>query len=77
MRKFEPPLLMAAKWIGIAGAVLIARNVGVVGLGFVLFLIPSVLWTAAAAVLRETSLIVLQGAFAIIDVISIVRWMVV
>ena len=80
MRKpYEPPLLQAAKWIGtaagIAGAILIALNIGFVDYGFVLFLISSVLWTAAAAVQRETALLVLQGVFAIIDVVGVVRWM--
>ena len=76
---YEPPLLIATKWIGtaagIAGAVLIALNIGVVGYGVVLFLISSVLWTAAAAAQREPALVMLQGGFAIIDVIGIVRWM--
>ena len=80
MRKpYEPPLLTVAKWTGtvagIAGAVLIALNVGLVVHGFALFLISSVLWTLAALAQRESSLAVLQGAFTVITVIGIVRWM--
>lgn len=76
MRKpYEPPLLQATKWIGtaagIAGAILIALNIGFVHYGFVLFLISSVLWTAAAAAQREPALLVLQGVFAIIDVVGV------
>ena len=80
MRKsYEPLLLRATKWIGtaagIAGAGLVALNIGFVGYGFMLFLISSVLWTAAAAAQREPALFVLQGVFAIIDVVGIARWM--
>ena len=80
MRKFEPPLLTATKWLGTAagilGAVLIALNVGVVGYGFMLFLLSSILWSMAAIAQRESSLVVLQGAFTIINVFGILRWMV-
>jgi hypothetical protein len=79
MRRYEPPLLAAAKWVGtiagIIGAVLIALNIGMVGYGFLLFLISSILWAAAAAVQRESSLLVLQGAFTVINMLGIVRWM--
>ena len=78
-KPFEPLPLRATKWIGtiagIAGAGLIALNVGFVGYGFVLFLISSVLWTAAAAAQRDSALLVLQGVFAIIDIVGVVRWM--
>ena len=78
-KSYVLPLLNATKWIGtaagIAGAGLIALNIGFVGYGFMLFLISSLLWTAAAAAEREPALFVLQGVFAIIDVIGVVRWM--
>jgi hypothetical protein len=67
-----------AKWIGtgagVSGAVLIALNVGLVGYGFVLFLLSSVLWLAAAVAQREPSLAVLQGTFTVINVIGLWRW---
>lgn len=57
--------LRAAKWIGtaagVAGAVLIALNVGLVVYGFGLFMVSSVLWAAVSWVQRETSLVVLQA----------------
>ena len=58
----------------VTGAVLIALNVGVVGLGFMLFLVSSELWTVASWVHREPSLVVLQGAFTVINVLGVYRW---
>ena len=79
MRKYEPRFLMIAKWVGtvlgVGGAVLIALNIGAVVYGFMLFLISSLLWSAVAVAQREISLVALQGAYAIINVLGIVRWM--
>jgi hypothetical protein len=70
--------LSGAKWIGtgagVSGALLIALNLGVVGYGFVLFLVSSLLWTAVGFAQREPSLVVLQGAFTEINVLGIYRW---
>jgi hypothetical protein len=52
----------------------IALNLGVVGYGFVLFLVSSLLWTAVGFAQREPSLVVLQGAFTEINVLGIYRW---
>ena len=72
-------LLLAAKWLGsacgVAGAIMIALNLGLVIYGFALFLISSVLWSAIGWLQRETSLVVLQVAFTIINVIGIYRWL--
>jgi hypothetical protein len=77
----EPAFLAPAKWIGtatgVAGAVLIALNIGIVGTGFWLFLASSVLWSLVAWIQREPSLIVLQAAFTIINLIGIYRWAIV
>ena len=71
--------LLAVKWIGtaagVAGALVIATNVGGVAYGFMLFLVSSVLWTLVGWVQRELSLVVLQGAFTVINVVGIVRWL--
>ena len=76
-----PAWLSAAKWTGtvagVAGAALIALNLGVVGYGFMLFLVSSLLWCAVAWVQREASLLVLQIAFTTINVAGIWRCMVV
>lgn len=70
--------LQAAKWLGtgagIAGAVLIALNIGAVAGGFGLFLISSLLWSAVGWTQREPSLVVLQGAFTAINLLGIYRW---
>lgn len=60
---------------GIAGAVLVALNIGLVAYGFALFLASSLLWCAIAAVHREPSLMVLQGAFVAINVLGLWRWL--
>ena len=76
--RFRTSLLTPAKWIGtatgIAGAVLIALNLGVVAYGFGLFLASSLLWAWVGWMHRETSLVVLQSAFTIINVVGLLRW---
>ena len=68
-----------AKWVGtvtgVTGAVLIALNIGAVAAGFALFLISSLLWSAVGLIHREPSLVVLQGAFTVINMLGIYRWM--
>ncbi|MCR9072561.1 MAG: hypothetical protein NXI18_12640 [Alphaproteobacteria bacterium] len=59
---------------GVAGAVLIALNIGAVAVGFGLFLISSLLWSAVGWIHREPSLVVLQVAFTAINVLGIYRW---
>ncbi|MBM3952650.1 MAG: hypothetical protein FJ311_14505 [Rhodospirillales bacterium] len=75
------PWLRPAKWVGtgagVAGAVLVALNIGVTGYGFVLFLVSSLLWGAAGFAQRELSLVVLQGAFTAINLLGIYRWLMV
>jgi hypothetical protein len=77
-RNDNTPMWLATKWVGtfagIAGAALIALNIGFVGYGFVLFLISSLLWSAVALVQRDASLFVLQGAFVLVDVVGVARW---
>ena len=74
----EPAWLGLAKWVGtaagIAGAMLVALNLGVVGYGFALFLVSSVLWTIVGCAHREASLVLLQAAFTAINLIGIWRW---
>ncbi len=79
--RYETGLLAPAKWIGTAtgvtGAVLIALNLDVVAYGFGLFLISSLLWAWVGWMHRETSLVVLQSAFTVINVLGIFRWAIV
>ena len=71
--------LRPAKWTGTAagimGAVLVALNTGVTGYGFLLFLVSSLLWSAAGWVQRDESLVLLQGTFTVINVIGVYRWL--
>jgi hypothetical protein len=73
------PWLTAAKWIGtgagVSGAVMIALNLCLVIYGFGLFLISSILWSTIGWLQREMSLLVLQGAFTIINIVGIYRWL--
>ncbi len=67
------------KWTGtaagIAGAALVAANVGHVVAGYILWSISAGLWTVAGVIIGETSLVVLQGVFFVIDLVGIWRWM--
>lgn len=78
LRNDNTPIWLFAKWVGtlagVAGAGLIALNIGYVGHGFILFLISSVLWTAVATMQRDASLFVLQGTFVVVDMVGIARW---
>ena len=53
--------LSAAKWLGtvcgIAGAIMIAFNLGVVAYGFALFLVSSVLWGVVGLIQRQPILL--------------------
>jgi hypothetical protein len=60
---------------GIAGATMIALNLGLVIYGFGLFLVSSLLWSVIGWLQREMSLVVLQGTFMIINIVGIYRWL--
>ena len=47
---------------------------GEAGAGFALFLAPSLLWSVVGWVHREASLVVLHGAFTVINLLGIYRW---
>ncbi len=68
------------KWLGtvlaIIGALAIALNLPYSGWGFVAFLISSISWSIAGFMMREPSLVVLQGTFIIINVLGIYRWLI-
>ena len=69
--------LSGAKWLdtvcGVAGAIMIALNLGVVAYGFALFLVSSLLWGTVALIQREPSLVVLQSVFTVVDVLGLWR----
>ena len=75
--RYLTPLKWVGTGTGVAGAILIALNIGAVGIGFVLFTISSSLWTYAGWAHREMSLVVLQGVFLVIDVVGVYNWLVV
>ncbi|MBL4692384.1 MAG: hypothetical protein JKY92_03545 [Magnetovibrio sp.] len=70
-----------AKWMGtgfgIVGAVLVALNLSFSGWGFVLFFVSSVSWTIAGVMMKENSLILLNGVFTMINMLGIYRWLIV
>lgn len=72
------PWLSAIKWFGTAtgvvGAVLVAANVDMVGWGFVVWAVSSAAWVYAGYVMREPSLMLLQGVFLVVDLVGIWRW---
>jgi len=75
--RFDTPLLSPAKWIGtaagVAGAVFIALNLGIVAYGFGLFLVSSLLWSWVGWMHREASLVLLQSAFMVINLLGLYR----
>ncbi len=62
---------MHRHWHGRCRAILIALNIGAVGIGFVLFTVSYSLWAFAGWMQREMSLVVLQRVFLVIDVVGV------
>ncbi len=70
-QRYLKPLKCIGTGTGVAGAILIALNIGAVGIGFVLFTVSWSLWAFAGWMHREMSLVVLQGVFLVIDVVGV------
>jgi len=72
-------LLARLQWFGtacgITGAVIVAFESAVSGYGFVFLAVSAVSWTAAAMLMGERQLIVLQGAFIAINLVGIYTWL--
>ena len=74
--------LTSAKWLGavagIAGALLIALNVGgtIVAIGFIFFAVSAAAWVVAGWRMGEPSLVVMHGVFLAINLLGIWRWLV-
>ncbi len=70
------------KWLGtvagIAGALLVALNVGgtIVGIGFVFFAVSATAWVVAGWRMGEPSLVAMHGVFLVINLLGIWRWLV-
>ena len=75
------PAFSSLKWVGtttgVLGALMLALNIPLSGWGWALFLISSLSWTLAGAVMKDMSLVILQFAFVVVDVIGIWRWLIV
>jgi len=75
------PAFAALKWVGtttgVLGALILALNIPLSGWGWTLFLVSSLTWTLAGAVMRDLSLVVLQFAFVVVDLIGVWRWLIV
>ena len=77
----NPRTLTVLKWTGtvtgVGGALILALNLPLSGWGWVLFAISALAWTVAGMVMREHSLVLLQGGFLAVDLLGIYRWLVV
>ena len=75
------PAFSALKWVGTAtgvlGALMLALNIPLSGRGWALFLISSLSRTLAGAVMKDMSLVVLQFAIVVVDMIGGWRWLIV
>lgn len=73
------PSFTALKWFGtvtgVIGALVLALNIPISGWGWVLFGVSSLCWSIAGAVMLDYSLVVLQSAFLIVDIIGVWRWL--
>lgn len=73
-------MITKLKWIGtvlgIVGATLIAFNFSLSGLGFICFLISSVMWIIVSVAMNEHSLFYLNLAYFFVDILGIYRWII-
>ncbi len=82
MIRHSTKCLISAKWrgtvSGIAGALLIALNVGgtIVGIGFVFFAVSAAAWVVAGWRMGEPSLVAMHGVFLAVNLLGIWRWLV-
>jgi hypothetical protein len=71
--------LQYIKWVGtisgIAGSLLLALNISISGYGYILFTVSSISWGLAAWMMKESSLLMLQSVFFIVNIIGISRWL--
>ena len=74
--------LSVLKWLGavagIAGALLIALNIGgtIVGIGFIFFAVSALAWVIAGWRMGELSLVAMHGVFLAINLLGLWRWMI-
>ncbi len=75
------PAFAALRWFGtvtgVVGALILALNIPVSGWGWLLFAISAAAWTVAGMVIRDHSLVVLQGTFLVVDLVGIWRWLII
>lgn len=73
------PLLSYIKWgsaaFGIIGSLIIALNIPVSGWAFLIFMLSSLGWMAAAAVMKERSIFTESAVYTVINLIGIYRWL--
>jgi hypothetical protein len=72
-------ILVTLKWagatLGVLGASLTAANIGLSGLGFVALFLSSAAWTLAGLLMREPSIVLLNGVFLVINLMGAARWL--
>lgn len=77
--EFLTPNLSYLKWgsaaFGILGSLIIALNIPISGWAFVIFMMSSMGWMAAAAIMKERSIFAESAVYTVINLIGIYRWM--
>ena len=75
-----PKIMVFIRWIatfsGIAGALLIASNIGISKYSFLFFLVSGLLWSIAAYSIKDYALLLLQDVFVTIDTYGVFRWLI-
>jgi drug/metabolite transporter (DMT)-like permease len=72
--------LKAIEWAGcitgLLGAFFLALNLSFSGIGFILFLLSNLFWTAYAIGNRSLGLLVMQCGFMTTSILGIIRWLI-
>lgn len=59
---------------GIAGALLIALNIGMFFLGYILFLTSSIAWVTYAAQTKQKNLLTMNVVFGLINLVGVINF---
>src|SRR3712207_5633553 len=72
-------LLLILKWFGtatgIAGALIVAANVGVSPYGFIALIISSITWIVSGFMMRDLSIVSMYLVFTGINFFGLIRWL--
>ena len=65
---------LVGTWTGILGAVLIALNIGIGMIGYIIFVVSSIAWIVYGHRTRQDSLLMLNVTFLVVNLVGVYRF---